>query len=113
MKDYTADPAVRARFTRSLRDLADYLDHHPAVPVPAFGATLTMYATPGDDGHAQVNHIAKLMDTGPHDETGHHGYYRATRSFGPIGYEIVAIPDPSPLTRPVPACYQITPDTWI
>ena len=112
MKDYTTSPAVRARFTRSLRDLADYLDHHLAVPVPAFGTTVTMYATPGDDSRAQVNHIAVLLDTGICDETAHGGHYRATRSFGPIGYEIVVIPEPCSLTRPAPACYQAVPDTW-
>ena len=112
MKDYTTNPAIRARFTRSLRDLADYLDHHPAVPVPAFGATVTMYATPGDDSRAQVNRIAALLDTGIRDETASGGHYWATRSFGPIGYEIAALADLVSLTRPAPACYQAVPDTW-
>ena len=112
MKDYTTNPAVRARFTGSLRDLADYLDRHPAIPVPASGTTVTMYATPGQDSRAQVNRIALLLDTGTRDETAHGGNYWATRSFGPIGYEIVATPGPSALTRPAPACYQAIPDTW-
>jgi hypothetical protein len=112
MQDYTTNPAVQARFTRSLRELADYLDRNPAVPVPAFGASLTMYASPGDDGRTQVDDIAALMGAGTCDETAHHGHYWATRSFGPIGYEIVAIFDPPPDTRPAPVCYQATPDTW-
>jgi hypothetical protein len=112
MKDYTTNPAVKARFTSSLRELADYLDRHPAVPVPAFGATLTMYASPGDDSRAQVNRIAAVLDIETRDETAHGGNYWATRSFGPIGYEIVAIADFLPLTCPAPVCYQAIPDTW-
>ena len=34
MKYYTTDPGAKGRFIRALRDLADYLDRHPAIPVP-------------------------------------------------------------------------------
>ena len=33
----TTDPATRQAFITGLRDLADYLDQHPAVPVPTYG----------------------------------------------------------------------------
>ena len=108
MKDYTINSHIRARFTRSLRDLADYLDQHPAVPVPAFGTTVTMYATPGDDSRAQVGRIAALLDTGICDETAHGGHYWAVRNFGLVGYEIVAITEQPSATDPIPVCYQST-----
>ena len=73
-----------------------------------------MYASPGDDGHAQVNHIATLMDTGPRDETGHPATTGPPAASARSATEIVAIPGRrAPVTRPVPACYQATPDTWI
>jgi hypothetical protein len=108
VKDYTINSHIRARFTRSLRDLADYLDQHPAVPVPAFGTTVTMYATPGDDSRAQVGRIAALLDTGICDETAHGGHYWAVRNFGLVGYEIVAITEQPSATDPIPVCYQST-----
>lgn len=111
MKHYTTDPGARGRFIRSLRDLADYLDRHMTIPVPAYGACLTMHAGSADDsGRAQVDHIAKLMDTGVHDETAHGGHYWAVRNFGPIGYEIAAIGEPYPASGQMPVCYQsVTP----
>ena len=114
MKLYTTDPAARRRFTRALRDLADYLDRNPAIPVPKTGETVTVHASPADDGgRAQVDHIAALLDASIRDETARGGHYWAVRQFGPIGYEIAAIASTPPAPGPAPACYQsLTPDTW-
>ena len=114
MKHYTTDPGAKGRFIRALRELADYLDRNPAIPVPKTGATINLYASPTDEGgRAQVNHIAKLLDAGIRDETTHGGHYWATRQFGPIGYEIVAFPVLPPASRPTPICYQSGAlDTW-
>ena len=38
MKYYTTDPGAKGRFIRALRELADYLDRNPAIPVPKTGA---------------------------------------------------------------------------
>ena len=114
MKDYTTDPGAKARFTRALRDLADYLDRNPAIPVPKTGETITVHASCADyGGRAQVDHIAQLLDVGIRDETARGGHYWAVRQFGPIGYEIVAITTGTPPgPGPAPACYQsVTPDT--
>ena len=112
MKDYTTDPGAKARFTRALRDLADYLDQNLAIPVPKTGETITVHASSADyGGRAQVDHIAGLLGAGIRDETAHGGHYWAVRQFGPIGYEIVAISDTPPGPGPTPACYQsVTPD---
>ncbi len=92
MKSYTTDSGAKGRFIRALRELADYLDQNMAVPVPAYGACVTLHAASADDGgRAQVDRIAKLMDAAVNDDTADGGHYWAARSFGPIGYEIVAI----------------------
>jgi hypothetical protein len=92
MKAYTTDPGAKGRFIRSLRELADYLDRNMAVPVPVYGATIVLHASSADDGgRAQVDRIATLLGAEVNDETAHGGHYWAVRSFGPIGYEIVAI----------------------
>ena len=94
MKSYTTDPGAKGRFIRSLRDLADYLDQNTAVPVPVHGATILLHADSADDGgRAQVDEIATLMGADVNDDTGDGGHYWAVRSFGPVGYEIVAITD--------------------
>jgi hypothetical protein len=104
---YTTDPGVKGHFIRALRELADYLDRNPAIPVPKTGETVTVHASSADyGGRAQVDHIANLLDTDIHDETARGGHYWAVRQFGPIGYEIVAIGE-------TPTCCQsLTPDTW-
>ena len=111
MKYYTTDPGAKGRFIRALRELADYLDRNPAIPVPKTGETVTLHASSADyGGRAQVDRIAALLDAGIHDETARGGHYWAVRQFGPIGYEIVAISDTPPAPGPAPACYQaVTP----
>jgi hypothetical protein len=115
MKGYTTDPGAKGRFIRSLRELADYLDRHPAIPVPKHGACLIMHASSAEDGgRAQVDRIAGLMNTEVYDETAHGGHYWAVRNFGPIGYEVVAIPDVAMARHHAEASYRgcVTPDTW-
>ena len=114
MKYYTTDPGAKGRFTRALRELADYIDRHRAIPVPAHGATILLHADAAEDGgRAQVDHIAALLNADIRDETARGGHYWAVRQFGPIGYEIAAISSTLPAPGPAPACYQsLTPDTW-
>jgi hypothetical protein len=114
MKLYTTDPGAKCRFISALRELADYLDRNPAIPVPKTGETVTVHASSADyGGRAQVDHIARLLDVGICDETARGGHYWAVRQFGPIGYEIVAISDtlsaPRPDARLLP---EPIPDTW-
>jgi hypothetical protein len=92
MQYYTTDPGAKGRFISALRELADYLDRHPAIPVPKHGATIALHAATADDGgRAQVDRIAGLLDAAVNDETARGGHYWAVRNFGPIGYEVVAI----------------------
>ena len=115
MKLYTSDPGAKARFTAALRQLADYLDRNPAIPVPKTGATITLHASSAEDGGcAQVAHIARLLDVEVNDETAHGGHYWAVRSFGPIGYEIASITESYSAAYAVVMSYRgcVTPDTW-
>jgi hypothetical protein len=91
---YSTDPTARASFITDLRALADFLDRHPAIPVPRYGEDVTLHAASTDDGgRDQVNHIARLLGAAITDETASGGHYRAERAFGQITYGIVSIPD--------------------
>ena len=88
----TTDPATRQAFITGLRDLADYLDRHPVVPVPAHGTEIYLSATLIDyGGCAQVDHFARQTGVPVTDNTAHGGHYQAVRSFGPVGYRMTAL----------------------
>ena len=116
---YTTHPETRQAFTRSLRELADHIDQHRALPVPAHGAAILLHADAAEDGgRAQVDYIARLLDTEVCDETASGGHYSAARAFGVIGYEITAIPGPVMATHRALWTYHGSvapdpvPDTW-
>jgi hypothetical protein len=119
MKYYTTDPGAKERFIRALRELADYLDRNMTIPVPTHGASILLHASSADNGgRTQVDRIAELLGVDVNDDTAHGGHYWATRSFGPIGYEIVAITDGYTATHDALMSYRgsVTPgslpDTW-
>jgi hypothetical protein len=90
---YTTLPATREQFITGLRELADYLEAHPAVPVPVYGTDITVGADPTEDGgRGQVAHIAAMLGATITDDTRQGGHFTATRMFGPIGYTVVSIP---------------------
>ena len=116
---YTTHPEARQAFTRSLRELADHIDRHRALPVPAHGATIVLHADIAEDGgRAQVDYIARLLDAQVCDETATGGHYSAARAFGVIGYQITSIPGPVMATHQALQTYHgsVTPDpvpdTW-
>jgi hypothetical protein len=116
---YTTHPEARQAFTRSLRELADYIDQHRAIPVPAHGATISLHADAAEDGgRAQVDYIARLLDAKVCDETATGGHYSAARAFGVIGYEITSIPELVMATHRALWTYsgsvtpEPVPDTW-
>jgi len=90
---YTTQPTARTGFITGLRELADYLDSHPAVPVPSYGTDITVGADPTEDGgRGQVNYISAMLGVPVTDDTRQGGHLTATRMFGPIGYTVVSIP---------------------
>jgi hypothetical protein len=88
---YTTDPQARAAFVADLRALADFLADHGDVPVPQYETDVTVY--PGgtdDDKRAEVDRIAASLGTRPADQV---GLYRAVKSFGPVTYQAVLLPE--------------------
>ncbi|WP_066361068.1 hypothetical protein [Herbidospora mongoliensis] len=76
-----------------LRDLADFLDANPAVPVPSTEITITVYPTRADD--EEMRAVVDTMAAGlgaeinPNDLP--YGHYSTCRNFGPVQYGAVAI----------------------
>ena len=84
----------RQAFITGLRDLADYLASHPAVPVPRYGTEILLSAASTDDGGcAQVDRFARQLGVTPEGDLDRCGHYGAVRCFGPIGYRMTAISD--------------------
>ena len=111
----TTDTATRQAFITGLRDLADYLDRHPAVPVPRHGTDIQLCASSADDGGcAQVDYFARQLGVRVENELAYSGHYRAVRSFGPVGYRIIAISDARMASYYAETSYSgcVTPDTW-
>ena len=91
---FNTDPKVRARFIASLRQLADFLDTHPDVPVPPYGTTIDICTDSTDHGGtAQVDAIAEQLGAPVYDDTADSGHYRTRRDFGCVGYNVVSISD--------------------
>ena len=108
----TTDPVIRARYIDALRQLADFLDAHPDVPVPHYGTTITVSADSSDaGGRDQVDAAAEQLGTPVQDDED--GHYSTIRAFGPIGYDVVAISDASMARYRAHDSYwnSVTPDT--
>ena len=108
-----SDP--RWAFITGLRDLADYLAAHPAVPVPEYGTEILLHAASTDDcGCAQVDRFARQLGVPVENSLAYDGHYRAARSFGPVGYRMVAISDHAMARYHAADTYygHVTPDTW-
>ena len=112
----TTDTATRQAFITGLRDLADYLDQYPAVAIPAYGTDILLSANSADDGGcAQIDHFARQLGVPVENSLAYSGHYAAARSFGPVGYRMVAISDAAMARHYAYTSYSgaVTPDTWI
>ena len=111
----TTDTATRQAFITGLRDLADYLAAHPAIPVPEHGTEILLHAASTDDGGcAQVDRFARQLGVPVENSLAYDGHYRAARSFGPVGYQMTAISDHTMARYHAADTYYgyVTPDTW-
>jgi hypothetical protein len=111
----TTDPAIRQAFITGLRNLADYLDQHPAVPVPKYGTEVYLHASSTDDGGCtQVRRFARQLGITPPGNVSYSGHYEAVRCFGPVGYRMIAISNQAmAIYRAADSYYGcVTPDTW-
>ncbi len=112
---FTTDPATRQAFITGLRDLADYLDRNPAVPVPEYGTEIYLSASSTDNGGcAQVRQFARQLGIAVPHSISYSGHYEAARSFGPVGYRMVAISQAAMARHHAADSYYgcVTPDTW-
>ena len=112
---FTTDPATRQAFITGLRDLAAWLDQHPAVPVPKYGDEIHLCAG------APTTAVAPRSITSPRtcklaidNRLAYSGHYEAVRSFGPVGYRMIAISDAAMARHYAADTYYgcVTPDTW-
>ena len=111
---YSSEPADRDAFIAGLRALADYIDVHQDVPVPTYGADILLHAASTDDGGcAQVDTFARQLGGSVEDDLADGGHYRATGTFGPVGYRMVAISDAAMARHYADSSYSgcVTPDT--
>jgi hypothetical protein len=112
---FSTDPATRSQYIAGLRELADFLDAHPNVPVPRYGTTITVNADSTDDGgKAQVDAASRQLGAPVHDDTEDSGHYSTIRAFGRIGYDVVAISDAAMERHHAHYSYlgSVTPDAW-
>lgn len=91
-----ANKERRRDMARGLRELADRLDSCPAIPAPYTLDVLVFPPSGSDAGiFAEIDRIAALLGVAAKDETGRHGHYTASKSFGPVTYRAVAVPSRS------------------
>jgi hypothetical protein len=86
--------ADRAALVAGLRDLADFLAVHPDVAVPPAYHEETIHHFPDGDTdeerRAGVDRAADAMGVPAAETRG--GHYKATLRFGPLAYEVIALP---------------------
>lgn len=87
-----ADLFARTQVISGLRELADFLEANPAIPVREYGWDLH-YNARGTDAEekAEVDRIATLLGVTPIDDRPD-GHFIASKTFGRITYEAIHIP---------------------
>jgi hypothetical protein len=88
------DLTTRTKVITGLRQLADYLDTHPDLPVARYGWDCHVYTdqTSDTDARAEVDTIAAVLGVNVDDRTSQRGHYTAARTFGLVTYEAVHVP---------------------
>ena len=91
--NYYGNDEERVRLIAGLRDLANFLDQNPDVPVP-WRADVLVFPTEASDAEmfAEIDTIAELIGSTASDADSPRGHYSAVRNFGPMHYRAVAIP---------------------
>lgn len=84
----------RAEITGGLRQLADYLDAHPEIPVSDYGWELLGHPDRSTDAaeRAAVDQVAAHLRVPVRDNTARGGHYIAEKTFGRITYQYIHIP---------------------
>jgi hypothetical protein len=85
---FSTDPRQRAAYIGGLRQLADYLEDNPGVPVPPYGTTIALVASDVESGGITEIIAMSIELAAPFAETD--GVYRTERKFGPVTYKAIA-----------------------
>jgi hypothetical protein len=89
---------ARAQTISGLRELADFLEANPSVPVDEHGWSFQPYlgvsenAETDQSQRAEVDQIAQVLGTPVSDDRARGGHYFASRTFGRITYKALHIP---------------------
>jgi hypothetical protein len=87
-----ANATERQALISGLRELADFLESNPDVPVPACTDILVFPPCASDAGkRREVDVIASLIGSGTKTFSSYR-HYQTSRRFGPVEYRAVAIP---------------------
>jgi hypothetical protein len=91
--NYYGNDEERVWLIAGLRDLANFLDQNPDVPVP-WRPEVLVFPTEASDSEmfAEIDTIAELIGSDASDAESPRGHYSAVRTFGPVQYRAVAIP---------------------
>ena len=91
--NYYANNEERVRLIAGLRDLAEFLDQNPDVPLPR-RTDLLVFPPVGSDAEmfTEIDAIAWHIGATASDADSPAGHYSAYRDFGPVQYRAVAIP---------------------
>jgi hypothetical protein len=91
--NYYGNDEERVRLIAGLRDLANFLDQNPDVPVP-WRADVLVFPTDASDAEmfAEIDTIAALIGSAASDTDSPRGHYSTVRNFGPMQYRAIAIP---------------------
>lgn len=86
------DSDQRAGFVSGLRELADFLEDHTDIPVPAARETTLSVFVDGTvpERRAQVEYAGELLGGPVTDHTTLGGHLFAQRHFGPVTFEVAA-----------------------
>lgn len=87
----TTNPDERAAFVDGLLALARFLEAHPDMPVPSFGTSIyvSTHGTDEEDERTVDEAAAVFGVTASWNGTSSH--YDASRSFGPVEYQVGSI----------------------
>ncbi|MFB4306911.1 hypothetical protein [Actinomadura sp. GTD37] len=84
-----AGPEKRTAIIQGYRDLLDYLENHPEIPINEYYNEVSVSINDGTDQEerAEVDRIAAALGVTATGDS----HYRARRAFGPVEYKAAAI----------------------
>ena len=79
--------SARDEYIKGLRDLADFIESHPELPMPTRSSVGPYITGTDEQQRAEVDRIAAILGVSASGDT----HYIAPRPFGPVTYEAIAI----------------------